>query len=80
MSLKLSAITISLEHKPSGDGWRLWPACEKSRAYTRNLGSFSLSGDPIITIEYFRNAGYNVQVKTPTLIFNYPAYEVAKTA
>lgn len=66
---------VSLSHKESGSAWRLWPECEISRAYTRNLGSFSLTGDPIKHVEYFRHKGYPVQVRTNSLVLKYEPYK-----
>lgn len=48
--------------------------------YKDQMGRFCLPKDPMITVEYFRNAGYNVEIETPTLVFKYRAYEVKHAA
>jgi len=65
---------VSLEHKESGLGWRIWPQCNISRAYCRNLGGFSIPGEPRDIIEYFRRLGHSVQVRTNQFVFKYPNY------
>lgn len=70
-------IIVSIKITPTNNeqGYRVWPDCDTTRQYARNLGAFGLPDDVFATVEHFRTLGHDVQVKTSQLIHTYKAYK-----